>query len=338
MTTRLVLGLVYILEGLRNEGVDVEPVLRRYGMSLDSLSPEAEIDRTLELRIISELATLVDDPLVALRAGASISMAGYGPLTMLLLTCDNARDSFQTGIRYQQLGYVFGELRLELGETCSALVITQPPLPPEARRFRIDGEAAGTWQLVKELQTNLGVQLQPEKIELPYPVPPEAASYSRFFGCPVSFGADVTRFWMRNEHLNLPFPTANRTANKMYRAQCDQLLAQRKASTADLVERVRGFLELFDGSYPDAVEVATVFGMSERSLRRQLSEQGSAFRRLLDEVRHTRARHLLKETGMSVEAVAGHLGYADSAAFIHAFQRWQGVSPAVYRRSGNQGA
>lgn len=336
MSSRSVLGLVYILDGLRQQGVAVEAVLERYGMALDQLSPEAEIDRTLELRIITDLATVIDEPLVALRAGASISMAGYGALSMLLLTCDNACEAFQAGVRYQQLTYLFGEVSLELGEKRSALVISQPPLPPQARRFRIDGEAAGTWQLIKELQTNLGLQLRAESVALPYPKPPQAAAYAEFFECPVEFGAEATRFFMLNEYLNLPFPTANRTANKMYRAQCDQLLAQRREQSDDLVGRVRGYLELFDGGYPDAREVASVFGLSERSLRRQLSEQGSAFRKLLDGVRHRRACSLLRDTSMSTEAIAGHLGYADSAAFIHAFQRWREMSPVAFRKASSK--
>ncbi|MDQ8037618.1 MAG: helix-turn-helix domain-containing protein, partial [Pedobacter sp.] len=69
----------------------------------------------------------------------------------------------------------------------------------------------------------------------------------------------------------------------------------------------------------------------ERSLRRQLSQQGHSFRALLDEVKQQKAEALLQDRRLSVEAIAQQLGYAESAAFIHAFQRWTGSTPAAFR-------
>ena len=40
----------------------------------------------------------------------------------------------------------------------------------------------------------------------------------------MSFEASIARFWMRNEHLQLRLPSGDRSANALYRRQCDQLL------------------------------------------------------------------------------------------------------------------
>ena len=68
------------------------------------------------------------------------------------MTCANAYEAFQTGIRYQQLTYLFGSLRFELGEELSCLVLTPLRLPGKAFRFRVDGEASGTYKLVRDMQ------------------------------------------------------------------------------------------------------------------------------------------------------------------------------------------
>ena len=117
----------------------------------------------------------------------------------------------------------------------------------------------------------------------------------------------------------------------MYRAMCDQQLVAQQPSTETLADRVLTHLGLFSGSYPNAEEVAQSLGLSERTLRRQLSDEGHNFRDLLAQARYAKAQHLLKHTTLSTEAIAQQLGYAESAAFIHAFQRWAGMTPSAFR-------
>lgn len=332
MSSRSILGLVYTLQGLRAVGENPDPVLQRHGLDPEKLDPAAEIDRGLELRIYTDLAEEAFNPLAGLKAGTYFSMAGYGPFTMLLMTCENAWDAFNTGVRYQQLTYLFSELSLAPGERSTALVLTPVPLPEKAYRFRMDGEMSGTYQLALDLQKHLGIDVTPQKVEMPYPEPPEAQAYEAHFQCPVVFGARVCRFWMANKFLSIPFPTANRTANEMYRAQCDQLLTRRHESESGVAEEVRRYLDMFRGDFPSAADAGRVFGLPERSFRRRLSEENASFRQLLEEIRYRKARQYLGDTAEPVDRIAQQLGYAESAAFIHAFRRWAGVTPAAWRK------
>ncbi|MES2919444.1 MAG: AraC family transcriptional regulator [Pseudomonadota bacterium] len=339
MSTRSILGLLYTLRGLRDAGEDVTPVLERFGLDLDRLDPGARIDRALELRLYMELAEHLKDPLSGLRTGNFFGFTGYGPLTMLLMTCGNAWEAIQAGIRYQHLTYLFGTLRFDLGEELSCLVLTPLRLPPKPYRFRVDGETSGTYKLLRDMQAALGINIQAEKIELPYPRPPEARAYEEHFQCPVTFGESAeVRFWMRNDSLHVQFPTADATANALFRGQCEQLLAGQEATVlARLTEQVVAHLELFSGAFPSAADVASAFDIAERSFRRQLSSEGASFRALLDQVRFRKAQALLGGK-LPVEAIAHELGYAESAAFIHAFQRWAGVSPAAWRNGARPAA
>ncbi len=331
MGTRPVLGLIYMLQGLQQLGEDPTPVLARHGLVLEQLNPSTPIDRARELRIYADLAQHLHDPTIGLRLGQFYNLAGYGPLVMLLLTCANAYEAFQMGIRYQRLTYNYGTLRFEPGEQLSALVLEPLPMPPKVFRFRVDGEVSGTYKMMRDLQASLGLDLRAESIDMPYPRPPEAAAYEAHFGCPVRFGEPVARLWMRNEYLQLRFTSADPAAHGMYRAMCDQQLVAQKVSLSTLSDRVQAHLAMFTQGYPSAEEVARSFQLSERSLRRQLSEEGHNFRDLLSGVRYDKAQHLLRSTPMSIEAIAQELGYAESAAFIHAFQRWSGKTPAAFR-------
>lgn len=332
MATRSILGLISTADSLRKLGEDVTPVLARYGIDLDRVDPAGRIDRMLELRIYTDIAEVLHDPLAGMKAGTNFGIGSYGPFIMLVMTCENAYEAFRVGIQYQQLTYLYGKLRLEPGDRVSTLVLTPMPLPPRAFRFRVDGEIAGTWKLVRDLQSTFGLDLSAESIDMPYPKPPEAAAYEELFGCPVHWGQDEARFRLRNEHLQLRFPTADPNAHRFYRAQCDQLLRELNTDSERLEDKVMAHLALFSGAFPASADVAVALGMSDRSFRRRLGEEGTSFRELLERVRYTRAKGLLQEGRQPVEAIALQLGYSEAAAFIHAFRRWSGETPAAFRR------
>jgi transcriptional regulator GlxA family with amidase domain len=61
-----------------------------------------------------------------------------------------------------------------------------------------------------------------------------------------------------------------------------------------------------------------------------LATEGTTFRLLIDEVRSILAEEMLSHR-MRVAEVAERLGYAEAASFSHAFKRWKGTPPGVYR-------
>lgn len=333
MSTRSILGLIYMVQGLQQLGEDPAPVLARHGLSIDKLDPGTRISRSLEQRFYADMAEHLHDPLVGLRLGGYYGLAGYGPLTMLLMTCATAMEAFQMGIRYQQLTYLFGKLHLEPGPELSALTLTPMPMPAKAFRFRVDGEVSGTYKMVRDMQATMGLNIHAARIDMPYARPEQATAYEAYFGCPVRFGEPAARFWLRNEHLQLRFPTADHNAHAMYRQLCDQQLVTQQKADSRLSDRVSSHLALFQEHVPTAAETAQAFGMSERTFRRSLNEEGGNYRDLLAQTRYTKAQHLLQNTALSIENIAQQLGYAESAAFIHAFQRWAGITPSAFRKT-----
>ena len=71
--------------------------------------------------------------------------------------------------------------------------------------------------------------------------------------------------------------------------------------------------------------------LSERTLRRKLSDEGTSIRALVAEARQRRASELLGSTSASLDAIAYELGFSSVGAFCRAFKRWTGSSPTRYR-------
>lgn len=78
--------------------------------------------------------------------------------------------------------------------------------------------------------------------------------------------------------------------------------------------------------------VAQRLFMGPRRLQRALQQEGTSFREVRARFIEERARSLLAETDLSVEAVGRSLGYKEPKSFRRAFQNWTSLSPSAYRR------
>ena len=78
---------------------------------------------------------------------------------------------------------------------------------------------------------------------------------------------------------------------------------------------------LLAGHVPSLEEIAAQLHLSPRTLRRRLQDQQLNFRQLLDLVRAELDQYLALQ-GLTRAQVAEHLGYGDTAAYLHARKRW----------------
>lgn len=109
------------------------------------------------------------------------------------------------------------------------------------------------------------------------------------------------------------------------------------ARGATLERRVRRevLIRLSDGTARED-DIALALGLSPRSLRRRLAEQGQSFAAVLGTCRQDAARQLLAVDGLRLADVAERLGYADVTCFERAFRRAEGLTPAQFRRARAQ--
>ncbi|GAL30443.1 transcriptional regulator AraC family [Vibrio variabilis] len=87
------------------------------------------------------------------------------------------------------------------------------------------------------------------------------------------------------------------------------------------------------GNYPSIETLSSELGMSSRTLRRHLKNEGTSYQQLLDDVRYRLARHYLLNTQITIEEISDRVGFSDSANFRHAFKKWSGHSPKGFRNS-----
>jgi AraC-like DNA-binding protein len=149
------------------------------------------------------------------------------------------------------------------------------------------------------------------------------------FPGPVRFNARQTRLVFARELMDLPLRQADATALRLAQEQCERELDR---LTSDDVSRVRRALAKPSGGFRSAEEVADTLDLSLRTLKRRLAARDTQFSTLLAEARSQRAVELLRDTELSVDAIAIDLGYSDTANFTRAFRRWHGRTPSEFRK------
>jgi AraC-like DNA-binding protein len=82
---------------------------------------------------------------------------------------------------------------------------------------------------------------------------------------------------------------------------------------------------------PTIRHMADLAGTSVRSLQRDLTREGSSFRKVLERARLEVARDLLAQPDVRIVDVAHEAGFSDHAHFVRFFRRLAGVTPREYR-------
>ncbi|MET3393689.1 transcriptional regulator GlxA family with amidase domain [Variovorax sp. 1140] len=115
-------------------------------------------------------------------------------------------------------------------------------------------------------------------------------------------------------------------------AQAPFIAAEVLASGNDLVARLAARVESALPEAPAVSELAREFCMSERTLSRHIHKAtGKSTQALVQSVRLRRARALLESSRMTVEQVAGAVGYQDATALRRLMKKVAGANPSRYR-------
>ncbi len=151
--------------------------------------------------------------------------------------------------------------------------------------------------------------------------------------CPVVAGGPCNALIFPSRLLDRPMPGGDADG---YRALSRRVRAHARdaAAAAPLEQRVRGLILLrlgADGA--DQAAIARTLGMSRRTLRRRLEDQGTGFAEILADCRERSARMMLTRTALPIAEIAAALGYSDQSAFERAYRRRTGVTPAAWRRA-----
>lgn len=171
-----------------------------------------------------------------------------------------------------------------------------------------------------------GPRWAPSLVSFAHRAPPDPRPYTAFFKAPLRFGEAISAVmfdlsWLTHrpdtahpgEAVHSPPPIAE---------GLDLSIRARRAIIGGMAQGVVG-----------VDSVASLVGLSRRTLNRRLAERGTSTKELIAEVRVQIAQQLMRDTDLPLADIAATTCYSDVAAFSRAFSARVGLSPAAWRNA-----
>lgn len=313
------------LKGFESLGLNPKDLLAPTGLTADQLAdPFAAVPDAAFAQIWMAAFGKLPEPTLPTQAGLAIPFSEFGMLDHLVETADTIGEGLHILNLFLWLVSINMSLEFTHDSRDWVWVKNQPPVPSSFiseewtlaithQRFSSHFEGYA----IEEVRLSQSADLDPKMFE-------------KYWGVPVTLGAQHAGFKLSTGVWDLPNKTANPLLKQTLRTVAEQVEIK-QFEDAPLVYAVRTRLPqaLEDGAF-SAEDMAAELGLSKRTLQRQLSAENMTFKELLDVYRQEQAFLLLQKGEQDMANIAYALGYNEQSSFNRAFKRWTGKTPSAW--------
>jgi len=318
-----------LIEVVERAGVPRREFLKAVGLAEDRLSNG---DERVTLKEFDDMVRVAldrtGDEALGFRL-AENGQAAFALVANLIALAPTLRDALEIGAQFGSLLFLDTHQRLEESADVATIRHDFPRTSPRADRMHAEFVIAGLERLI-------GLFAGPDACisgaYFEHAAPAYRSEYSRVFKGAERFNQSFT---------GIEFPRKLLDARQLHHDPRLYALMHAEARRSidtfargpSHAERLKRYLSARPASrIPSMAVAARELGMSVRSLRRRLAEEGVSYRALVQEKLAEVAIQVLETPGRSVQEAAFATGFSDCTAFHRAFKQWTGVTPAEFQR------
>jgi len=308
MTNRELPGS-WLLDAFRKGGADPGLLCERLPRETERLlgAPERLWPDEVNL-ILTECELLSGDAHFGLHMIDHVDFTSYGTYGYLLLSAPTVGRLLEVAQLYYPMFYRGGELILKISKSAGMLVY----------RF---------------IQSKLETPWRPSRVSFSNSAPGNLSELHRQFGENLLFDQRETCFEFEPGLLDLQISDSDPQLLSILTRHADELLHGVLGAQSFEAQVRLLILERIRDGLPKADSIARLNSMSLSAFKRRLRNKGLSYRGLRDEVVREVSQRLLRDTDLSIGAIALEVGYSEHSAFDRAFARISGMTPLEYRRS-----
>lgn len=317
---------LHVAELVERWDVPAERLLGELGLSREPLSePPARVPVAQFAHLIQRARSLTGEPGFGFHLGLKMRISVHGYLGFAAMSAANLRKAVELACQFAPTRTSALTLRLEELDSQAAIVIDEACALGEARDAIVIALLVGLWKV----GCSITGQELPGFIDFAFEEPPYFRRFEALMPGRARFSRPHNRLVFDAQLLDLPLVQADPAALKLAREQCERELEELQRR-GGLPARVEALVLRQGGGHRSLLELAAELHTSARTLKRKLKAEGTSYSELLDRARCEQATRLLTSE-LSIEQIAGCLGYSDAANFTRAFRRWTGRTPASMR-------
>lgn len=330
-----------LVRWLESEGYDRGSLIDGTGLVAEDIDEAQVLVSFRQHRLlISNALELTNNPHLGIPFGKQLEYSSMGIVGFAAMTSKNLHESIKTLVKYMKLRAPLIHLDLEIDNKVAHITIDESIDYGPIRTFMHEGILGSISRIVEkgvERTLERNEEIIPGSFsasiqaELTLPEPPDWEIYKNQLAFPVKYSQPVSRFSFPAHYLEQKSKLADPATAKSTKEICDTQLKQLEEQEG-LISRINGILLSSSPNYPSLNEVASQLCVSSRTLRRELAKLDTSYQTLLDEYRERISIHFLRSSDLSVQEIAGRIGYKDPANFGRAFRKWTGKSPGSYRK------
>ncbi|EAS46184.1 transcriptional regulator, AraC family protein [marine gamma proteobacterium HTCC2207] len=323
-------ALVAILQAAEKDGANQQRLLRDSGLQQSQLSiPERRFPVVNYYKLYQLAAEASGNPDIGLSVGRIIYLKG---LNLQLYTCSLCK-SFRD---YLNLIPSTLKMRGDMGETTAhregnLVELRWEPLLKSSglKRFCSDEVLSASAAIINSLCVR---PVPVVKANFSYSQPKDTIQLEAIFGRNIAYNQPYSSLFFDSGALDFQLlkqdyqqgPDLTKPFSELF--ENDQAIDEFLANLKSFMMR-----RLPEGEV-SIDKLASLMNISRRTLQRRLSDRGTNFLQVLQEVRSRMALRYLSDNRLGITEIAFLLGYADQGSFSSAFKSWHGMSPRDYRR------
>lgn len=308
-------------------GLQPNDLYQKAGIDLSQRHQDILVSTSQCVQLVNMVRKALPFEHLGLVIGKLMTLSHHGQAGIAVMTQDTLADCMKTACRFADRLFPPINFSYESSEEQFRLTMEEHIDLHGLYGFFMEIKVTSFYFILKHL---MGQDNEPLLIRFGFPKPSYSDIYKRYFKCPIEFDCARTEIVVDQALANgiLPF------ANRFMAIEAENTLFESLPLNGMtlLPIRLKKLLLKSYGAFPSLENAAKAFGMSGRTLRRKLSEEGSSYQSILNDVRCQLSKDLLNEED-SITEIAFLLGFSDTSAFTKAFRKWTGMSPTEYRRN-----
>jgi len=310
-------------------GVNKSDLLAVSGLTPSSLenSPRSFPANAL-LAILDKVARHTKNPAIGIVIGQGVRPVRQIDVIYATTFCDDLLEATKINFAYQPLIQEIGQTRLEIdGE--EARGVWTPHVEDARIRYLVETIFTSYASIVRWMMWSETPIIK--SLNFRHSAPKDTSIYEDVFGDRVRFDAPQDALILQTSDLYKKIPSRNPDMLGRLKLKLDQMLVSLNEPGSASGE-CKALVTQALGSSPVSIKnICAQMNMSERHLRRRLTEEGTSFRELLEQSRKEAADIFMADRKMSLSEIAQALGFNDQSAFSRAFKTWHEQTPRAFR-------